>query len=262
MTLPAFIEFANNAFEQARYFSYRPFVFDNGRVSALFGPTRSGPLRVGSVFVPIKAQGKPDSVVAYACRCTVAAYDRDFQDSQPADIGELLDNMAQPIEFKALINLDRLCRTVHVLNYWTLATDKPLLLTVDPRHVLAMDQDHGAYLAALLAEMDLGKRQIIVSMSMADPALAHYEALLAGLANYRQRGFLIAMDIACLGAFSQVQKLIARLVPDYLCVCQSGPANGFAVQLRQLQWLLAATGGKVLVRANTNLLAPVTMVAL
>jgi EAL domain-containing protein (putative c-di-GMP-specific phosphodiesterase class I) len=98
-----------------------------------------------------------------------------------------------------IVFLDRLCRTIHALNFVGRTSettgerdaDSPLLLLdVSPRHLLAV-HDHGTVFEAILGLVDLAPAQVIITI---DPERSELSTLRSAFRNFQARGFLLALD--------------------------------------------------------------------
>lgn len=92
-----------------------------------------------------------------------------------------------------VVLLDRLCRTLHALNFLTQRQHAGgfLLLPVHPRHLLAVPCQHGLVFEALLRRCGLAADDIVLEIGP-HPLLAE-ERLAAAVDSYRQRGYRISI---------------------------------------------------------------------
>ena len=182
--LQQLVDHFNDRFEKEHHSGFRPFIVEKGLVSGLFGP-----IRIGSVFLPIRHFANNDSIAGHAVQLSVSPYNDGLQDEQVGELGHLLSTIQQPADFQSIINLDRLCRTVHMLNYLPYAhCGSVLFLDVDPRHIVGVKQDHGAYFEEIIVKCGLATKNIVISMAVNSFYALHHAQLLEGLSNYRQRG--------------------------------------------------------------------------
>ncbi len=151
MPLQHLVEYFNDRLGREHRSSFRPFILEDGKVSGLFGP-----IRIDSFFAPLRQTLKPTMIIGHTAQITVAT--NKTQHLYANEIENLLaNNSVQATEFESIINFDRLCRTVHMLNYLTLAhLQGVLFLEVDPRHILGIKQDHGAYFEEVILRMWIG----------------------------------------------------------------------------------------------------------
>lgn len=204
----------NDRFEKEHHSGLRPFIVEKGLVSGLFGP-----IRIGSVFLPIRHPSNNDSLAGHAVQLSVSPYNDDSQDGQDMNLARLTDTIKQPLDFQSIINLDRLCRTVHMLNYLPYVHfGSVLFLDVDPRHILSVKQDHGAYFEEIIVKCGLATKNIVISMAVNNFYALHHDQLLEGLNNYRQRGYQIALNIGHLYSANGLVDFITKLSPKYLRV--------------------------------------------
>ena len=256
MSLQTLVDYFNDRFEQEHRSHYRrPFILENGLVSGLFGPIRIGPIRISSVFAPLYEIASRAQLIGHVSACSVSAYDDDFQRGEIVDCSNLLtDVIKQPVDFQSIINIDRLCRTVHILNALAIRqAGDVLVLDVDPRHILGIKQDHGAYFEEIVVKCGLETRHIAISMTVNNFYALHHTRLLEGLNNYRQRGYRIALNVGRLYAAHGVTGLVTKLSPDYLRVIAPenngrGYASAESQRLDALKTLTGGIGGRIIVQ--------------
>lgn len=122
---------------------------------------------------------------------------------------------AMPKDNSEFVYLDRLIRTLHVLNYLTYLdwrSRKTLLLRVHPRHVASVSADHGLAFESILRSCGLMPKQVVLAFEV--PSNADRERLLQAFENYRGRGYSIAItrpstDIIGSGFLAQIDPEIA-----------------------------------------------------
>ncbi len=213
MPIQQLIYYFNDHFEQEHQSSFRPFILENGLVRGIFGP-----IQIGSIFSPIRQTDDYDILRGHTAQLLVSPYVNDLHNNQTEEIGSLLtDAITYPADFQSIINLDRLCRTVHMLNYLAYAHNGGvLILDVDPRHILGVEQNHGAYFEDIIIKCGLATKNIVVSVAINSFYALHHTQLLNGLNNYRQRGYKIALNIGSLYTANGLRELIDKLSPNYL----------------------------------------------
>lgn len=116
----------------------------------------------------------------------------------------------------AAVAMDRLCRTLHMLNHLACAReDDDLWVPISLRHLLAVAHDHGAYFEDLLRRCGLGPQRIVLVLPL--PVLRETEQrrLLLAVQAYQQRGFRLALAATGLLDDSQTA-LIEQLAPAAL----------------------------------------------
>lgn len=112
----------------------------------------------------------------------------------------------------ALVSLDRLCRTVHVLNFQVGGdVDGSLFLNVHGRLLAAVSEDHGRTFRRLLEALQLKPRRIVIET----PEAANQDRTLLAfvLSNYRLNGFGVAANTAGL---VDLENLLHVVRPDYV----------------------------------------------
>lgn len=113
---------------------------------------------------------------------------------------------------EALIELDRLCRTLHVLNYFGRAgDDASLFLNVHGRLMLAVGEDHGSAFGRVLSALDIERRRIVIE---SPEAMSSDLSLLAYvLLNYRYNGYRVGVNLA---RGEQIGELVRHVRPDFV----------------------------------------------
>lgn len=92
----------------------------------------------------------------------------------------------------AIVHFDRLCRTLHALNFLA-QQDRVggwLQMAVHPRHLLAVPGQHGLVYEAILKRCGLAPEDIVLSV---DAGSADDPHLQAALVSYRRRGYRLAL---------------------------------------------------------------------
>lgn len=233
MPLQQLVQYFNDRFEAEHHSNIRPFILEKGLVSGIFGP-----IQIGSVFEPVRRADDNEKLAGHIAQLSVTPYDNSQHSRQSTEIGDLLtDVIPQPADFQSIISLDRLCRTVHMLNYLTYSHKGGVLfLDVDPRHILGIKQNHGAYFEEIIIKCGLAIQNIVISMTVNSFYAQHHTQLLDGLNNYRQRGYQIALNIGSLYAARGLRDLIDKLSANYLRM--SAPDTA-AIQHSNSNWLSA-----------------------
>jgi len=242
MPLQQLVEYFNDRFEQEHRVSFKPFVLENGTVSGLFGP-----LRINSNFVPIRKTQYTTKTVGVFAKLNVSTCDA--QPQYATDIENLLtDTPQQGIEFDSIVNFDRLSRTVHMLNFLPLThLQDSLFLTVDPRHILSIKHDHGAYFGEVIEHCGLTTQNVVIVLAANSQYARYHQELTNGLKNYRRRGYRLALRFDYL-VKEQTFEFIQKLSPEYVglsvkslnSVCDSSIPG----RLRKLTSLVKSTGGQ------------------
>lgn len=99
-----------------------------------------------------------------------------------------------PSSASEVVYLDRLCRSLHSLNFLLQEGEKQglLALNVHPRHVAAVSTDHGRTFEAVLHQCGLSPENVVLEIS--SRALHQPQHLIEAVHNYRQRGYRVALD--------------------------------------------------------------------
>jgi EAL domain-containing protein (putative c-di-GMP-specific phosphodiesterase class I) len=155
-------------------------------------------------------------------------YEGFIRSYSPSDDGlsiwKLLDLAANDDES---IELDRLCRMLHSINFFrqTLADDKTLYVSVHTRLLAAVDGNHGAAFGRILRMLDLPQKNVVLQL----PAIVEKQGWLLNYVadNYRRNGFRIAINAA---DAKEALDLLRRVRADGVKVDGREIADGDAVQ--------------------------------
>jgi hypothetical protein len=244
MPLQDLVEYFNDRLGREHRSSFRPFVLKEGKVSGLFGP-----IRIDSFFAPLRQTLKPTVIVGHTAQITVAP--NKSQHLYENEIETLLaNNSVQSADFESIINFDRLCRTVHMLNYLTLAhLQGVLFLEVDPRHILGIKQDHGAYFEEVIVQCGLETKNVVIVLAVNSQYTRYYQELINGLENYRCRGYQIALKFDYLAQESEALDLIAKISPNYVSLSALNMEDQvyndtLLTKLNQFKTRVASMGGQ------------------
>lgn len=99
-----------------------------------------------------------------------------------------------PAASSDIVYLDRLTRTLHALNFLVQRRQVGgyLYLNVHPRHLTTLSTSHGLVFEAILKRCGLAPADIILEVQESE--IEDDDRLLEAVANYRQRGYVIAID--------------------------------------------------------------------
>ncbi|MEY2697050.1 MAG: hypothetical protein RL333_1188, partial [Pseudomonadota bacterium] len=183
-----------------------PFDFRAGQV---FG--RFGNLTFTSEFRPIRQLSSLDQIRGHDTAPLI------FSAANLEGTPEGLVDESVP----TIVSLDRLSRTVHMLNYLLLDQDNgSLFLHVHPQHILTVKKDHGAYFEDIIRSCGLSIRRIVVSLTLSTRQDANLPVLLDRLRNYRERGYAIAIRFDANTPETLTEKVknhfLHRLAPDHV----------------------------------------------
>lgn len=132
--------------------------------------------------------------------------------------GQKGNAIAPPLAFRKaevaekLVKFDRLCRTLHTLNYLNMGPGKDLLfLNVHPDLLVAVNS-HGRIFEQVLHNRSLQTDKVVIEIS--DGAVSEDHLLNDAMVNYRERGYRIAMDN--FGREHSNINRLCRFLPDYV----------------------------------------------
>ncbi|MGZ4958392.1 MAG: hypothetical protein ACXV7J_03995 [Methylomonas sp.] len=211
MPLQQLVEYFNDRLEQESNNGFRPFVLENGAVHGLFGP-----VRISSLLSPIRETLRSTHVIGHAAQLSISA-----NQAPPAQRGkhDIVLNLltGQTDGSNSIVNFDRLSRSVHMLNYLPQShLDELLFLDVDPRHILGVKKDHGAYFEEVIVKCGLQTRNVAISMPVNNVYARFYQSLLKGLNNYQSRGYRLALKFDYNTLEKSAMELISRAAPDFV----------------------------------------------
>jgi hypothetical protein len=248
MPLQHLVEYFNDRLGREHRSSFRPFILEEGKVSGLFGP-----IRIDSFFAPLRQTLKPTVIVGHTAQISVAP--NKTQHLYENEIETLLANNAvQASDFESIINFDRLCRTVHMLNYLTLAhLQGVLFLEVDPRHILGIKRDHGVYFEEVIVRCGFETKNVVIVLAVNSQYARYYQELIKGLDNYRRRGYQIALKYEYLPQGDETADFIANISPNFVSVSarnieDQAHDDNLQEKLRQLKKQVASTGGQTILQ--------------
>jgi len=95
---------------------------------------------------------------------------------------------------ESVVHFDRLCRTLHALNFLAQHHHAGgyLQLSVHPRHLLAVPSKHGLVFEAVLKRCGLAPDDLV--LELASGRILDDQRLAGAVHNYRQRGYRIALS--------------------------------------------------------------------
>lgn len=161
---------------------------------------------LSSAFQTIRS-GADHEVVAYE------GYLRSYSISdQGLNIWKLLDNAASDDES---VELDRLCRLLHTINFFRQAKHEhslgklDLYLSVHSRLLAAVAGNHGMAFRRILDALELPHQQIVLQLPLITTSQRWVLTHVAE--NYRRNGFRIGANA---GSLEQASDLLDRIRPD------------------------------------------------
>lgn len=136
---------------------------------------------------------------------------------------------------ESVVHFDRQCRTLHALNFLAQGqhTGGYLQMVVHPRHLLAVQNQHGLVYEAILKRCGLAPDDIVLQIDAS--LIGHHPRLAEALANYRQRGYRLALA----GAIAEADVL--ALMPDIQQI-QPGYADSLLESAHRASIRLELTG--------------------
>lgn len=244
MPLQQLVEYFNDRLEQEHNEGYRPFLLENGEVHGLFGP-----IKVGSNLAPIRETLRTSHIVGRIAQLTVAA--NPVQTLQGNELENLVNLPKVPGDSDSVINFDRLTRTVHMLNYLPQShLDELLFLHVDPRHILGVKADHGAYFEEIIVKCGLQTDNVAIALSVSNAYTHFFPSLQKGLENYQRRGYRLALKFDIQSLEKAALELISRVSPDFVGLSAEHldqvRDNQLLGKIQQLNSLVASVNGRSL----------------
>ncbi len=250
MALIDLVEYFNDRFEHEHKANYRPLILENNLVSGIFGQLNT--FQVSSTFSPLRHIANVSNISGHSVKIKVSA------NESPYLHGYELENLALNsgetyINFESVISFDRLARTVHMLNYLPLAQSNTVLfLDVDPRHILGIKKDHGAYFETVIEQCGLMTKNTVIVLAVTSNYVKYNDVLIRGLSNYRQRGYQIALRFDHLISDKHAFELISKLTPDYVSLSarqiENENSNNALKKLHALKQVISNAQGKGILR--------------
>jgi len=207
MPLQDLVEYFNQRISEEQGLREPPLSVKAGQVEGSFGG-----LRLASEYHPIRRAESPERVVGH---------DAQLQAFQPDARQATAARVFYAADAASIVNLDRLCRTIHMLNYLPGAHDEGhLFLHVHPRHVLGVKRDHGAYFEEVIFRCGLSPRRVVMTVPITPVYNRQLTLLLEGLGNYQKRGYgtAIRFDDKASEAFLERYciEFLYRITPDFV----------------------------------------------
>lgn len=132
-----------------------------------------------------------------------------------------------------LIALDRLARTLHLLNALAAGNDLPLFLNVHGRLLAAVGDDHGHAFRRVVDALGVAPDSIAIETP--PEASAQPDLLAFVLRNYRNNGFRVAVNVE---SAAQWQAIANTVWPQFVKVDRRKLGTGVEAHER-LKWLAA-----------------------
>lgn len=135
-----------------------------------------------------------------------------------------------------LIALDRLARTLHLLNALVTGHTLPLFLNVNGRLLAAVGDDHGRAFRRVVDALGVSPASIVIETPV--EASAQPDLLTFVLRNYRANGFRVAVN---LDSLAQWQAISSHAWPDFVKIDSRKLGSDSPAQ-EALEWLTALRG--------------------
>lgn len=213
--------------------SFTPFFSQEGKVFAHFAG-----LRLGSGFVPV-VEAATGEMHGHAAELEALH----LENNTPLDSHSVFVLLLDDKEF---IYLDRMVRTLHVLNYLNQHLKGNLLLKVHPRHVLGVPSEHGLAFEELLRPCGLMPEQVTLELEM--DGIKPVDHLKQAVTSYKRQGYRIA--IHRFGKHSKNYGLLNELEPHIVRLDTSLLA--LPEQLEQTTRHIHALGALALIEENNT----------
>jgi len=205
MPLEHLIDAFNERFVTENNLDLRPLSFEDGNT---FGHYHD--LLFTSQFMPVRLSGGSSRIIGLDARSRIIETTQDWESAWLRFGSENPD----------IVRLDRLSRTVHMLNYLLTPHDEGhLILHVHPQHVFQVRRDHGAYFEEILQRCGLPLRRIVVTVTLNQAHGNDFLLLLDRFKNYRDRGYATAIQFDGLSpAYLEefCRSSLYRFAPDFV----------------------------------------------
>ena len=206
MPLQHLVDTFNERFIAENNLETAPLEYDGHQVHGRFGN-----LTFTSELKPVRLHAEPNLITGRDTSPLV------FAPAHSIDKTRLLYSEEMP----DIVSLDRLSRTVHMLNYLSLnEEDSNLFLHVHPHHILTVKKDHGAYFEDIIRRCGLPVRRIVIGLTISPVYESQLLLLLERLRNYRERGYSTAVKFDEHIGSDFVERFrrqfLHRLAPDYV----------------------------------------------
>ena len=154
---------------------------------------------------------------------------------------------AQASNDPALVKLDRLCRTVHALNYLPYAAGGANLhVNVERRLLSGVAADHGAYYEAILALLGIPTGRVVIVMP--PDAVENPVAFVRAAISYRSRGYRVMVPVRSIADAELSHVFLAA--PHFVSIDDPSALEGAAA--RRFLEAAAANGIELLARGIEN----------
>jgi EAL domain-containing protein (putative c-di-GMP-specific phosphodiesterase class I) len=233
MPLQHLVDYFNQRFSEQQGLAEPPLIYDGQRVEGRFGH-----LTFGSRLQPVRLNASPGVVIGHDAAPMVLRPTGSEGDATTLLFADEVPNV---------VDLDRLSRTVHMLNYLPIAHDDgTLFLHVHPRHVLTVERNHGAYFEEIIQRCGLALRRVAITLTVSPVYDRQFLLLLERLKRYRDRGYATAIQFDDRAGNDFLERycieFLYRFAPDFVrfdCAFFRGGQRGDAADRRRASLLAA-----------------------
>jgi len=201
-------------------------------------------LRLRSEFQPIFDTSVSDGLLGYEALLRPST---GIEDVSPQFAFNIADHEGK------LVKLDRIARTLHMINYLTLPEKRGLLcLNVHP-NLLTSVTTHGKVFEQILHRHSVPTRQVVIEIHEGD--IVSDNALKEAIGNYRDGGYTIAIDdFGCKGSnLDRLWKLAPHFVKfDRSLIQQAQRDSKFRRALPKLIDVVQAFGAQTVIQGIEN----------
>lgn len=221
MPLTELVEYFNQRITEQQDLKEYPLKLLNGRVESTFGG-----YQLASELHPIRSAENP---------WIIQGHDATLYADPPETSQSLMEKVFETASNGGVVNLDRLCRTIHMLNYLPISHESHYLFVhVHPRHLLGIKEDHGAYFEEIIFRCGLSPRRVVITVPV-KPLYDHdFLRFRQGLKNYQNRSYSIALQFTEQANEPFTERycieLLYRITPDFIRV-----EKGFFERLQREQ---------------------------
>ncbi len=207
MPLQHLIDYFNQRCVEENGLKEPPLNYEAGKVIG-----RSGGSTFTSRLRPVRQNAAPSAI---------AGYDASIRVDSLADTGEDASAVLFTDDVPDIVGLDRLTRTVHMLNFLPIShEDGHLFVHVHPRHILAVKRDHGAYFEEIIVSCGLSPRRVVITLTVSPAYTPQFSLLLDRLKNYRARGYATAIKFDVRAGDASLERycleFLYRHTPDFV----------------------------------------------
>lgn len=213
MPLQQLVEYFNDRLQFEHNTNHRPFLLENKQVYGLFGA-----MHVSTQLLPLRETKALANIYGHLAqiKLTNAVSDKLQNLGLESLVPEIDENL---LSTESIVNFDRLSRTVHMLNYLPHThLNQLLFLNVDPRHILGVKADHGAYFEEVIIKCGLQTENVAIILAVNYQYANSFNALIKGLNNYQRRGYQIVLKFEHGNLNQNSLDLVARVSPNCVAI--------------------------------------------